>query len=503
MYEFYIEKLGLDVNRIYGTVFKGDDRALKDTESIEIIKKIFKKYGIDAKEGERIFALGNDNWWQRGNAVGELGGPSSEIFYYIGKDGNGLGKNIEEFEDEFLEIGNSVFMQYVLNQELKWVTLPQKNVDFGGGLERIALISQGKTDIYETDNFLPLIEKVEKLSGKDYKQDQKTTKSMRVIADHMRSSTLLVMDGVTPSNKDQGYILRRLIRRMVRFGYDIGIEQNMSVNLVDAVIGILDWLYPDLQTKKDKIKKVFLTEETKFRSTLKNAVKSVEKELGEFEGDVNELALLSFNLYQSAGYPPEMFLEEVNERNINFDLDKFWELYKKLIYEHQQLSRLGAQQKFKGGLADSSVEVTRYHTATHLLQKALKTVLGEVVCQQGSNNTKDRLRFDFNFERALTDAEIKAVEKIINEKINEGLPVNSVELEKTEALKTGAYHLDAVNYPERVTVYYIGNSLETADSKEFCGGPHVKNTSEIGQIEIYKQESVSEGIKRIYLHFKK
>ena len=306
---------------------------------------------------------------------------------------------------------------------------------------------------------------------------------MRVIADHMRSSTLLVMDGVTPSNKDQGYILRRLIRRMVRFGYDIGIEQNMSVNLVDAVIGILDWLYPDLQTKKDKIKKVFLTEETKFRSTLKNAVKSVEKELGEFEGDVNELALLSFNLYQSAGYPPEMFLEEVNERNINFDLDKFWELYKKLIYEHQQLSRLGAQQKFKGGLADSSVEVTRYHTSTPLLQ--------------------NRLRFDFNFERALTDAEIKAVEKIINEKINEGLPVNSVELEKTEALKTGAYHLDAVNYPERVTVYYIGNSLETADSKEFCGGPHVKNTSEIGQIEIYKQESVSEGIKRIYLHFKK
>lgn len=503
MYEFYVEKLGLDVNKIYGTVFKGDERAPKDTESIELIKQIFKKYGIDAKEGERIFALGNDNWWQRGNAVGELGGPSSEIFYYVGKDGDGFGKDIEEYDDEFLEIGNSVFMQYVLNEQMKWVELPQRNVDFGGGLERIALVSQGKTDIYETDNFWPIILKIEELSGKKYKDSEEVTRAMRIVADHMRGSVFMIMDGVTPSNKDQGYILRRLIRRMVRFGYDINIEQNMSANLVDAVVEVLGWLYPVLVDKKEEIKKVFSGEETKFRLTLKSAVRSVEKELDGFSGSDKELSLISFNLYQSAGYPPEMFLEEVDNREVKIDLDKFWEFYNKLIQEHQGLSRKGAEQKFKGGLADSSVEVTRYHTATHLLQKALKTVLGETISQKGSNNTKDRLRFDFNFERALTETEIKEVEKIINEKITEGLNINSIELDKSEALKTGAYHLDAINYPAKVTVYYIGDLIDSAYSKEFCGGPHVKNTSEIGQIEIYKQESVSDGVRRIYLQIKK
>ena len=503
MYEFYVEKLGLDVNKIYGTVFKGDERAPKDTESIELIKQIFNKYGIDAKEGERIFALGNDNWWQRGNAIGELGGPSSEIFYYVGKDGDGFGKNIEEYDDEFLEIGNSVFMQYVLNEQMKWVELPQRNVDFGGGVERIALVSQGKTDIYETDNFWPIILKIEELSGKKYRDSGEVTRAMRIVADHMRGSVFMIMDGVTPSNKDQGYILRRLIRRMVRFGYDINIEQNMSANLVDAVVEVLGWLYPVLVDKKEEIKSVFSNEETKFRSTLKNAVRSVEKELDGFSGSDKELSLISFNLYQSAGYPPEMFLEEVDNRGVKIDLDKFWDFYNKLIQEHQGLSRKGAEQKFKGGLADSSVEVTRYHTATHLLQKALKTVLGETISQKGSNNTKDRLRFDFNFERALTETEIKEVEKIINEKITEGLNVNSIELEKEEALNTGAYHLNAINYPEKVTVYYIGDLIDNAYSKEFCGGPHVKNTSEIGQIEIYKQESVSDGVRRICLQIKK
>jgi len=503
MYEFYVEKLGLDVNKIYGTVFKGDERAPKDTESIELIKQIFNKYGIDAKEGERIFALGNDNWWQRGNAIGELGGPSSEIFYYVGKDGDGFGKNIEEYDDEFLEIGNSVFMQYVLNKQMKWVELPQRNVDFGGGLERIALVSQGKTDIYETDNFWPIILKIEELSGKKYRDSGEVTRAMRIVADHMRGSVFMIMDGVTPSNKDQGYILRRLIRRMVRFGYDINIEQNMSANLVDAVVEVLGWLYPVLVDKKEEIKSVFSNEETKFRSTLKNAVRSVEKELDGFSGSDKELSLISFNLYQSAGYPPEMFLEEVDNRGVKIDLDKFWDFYNKLIQEHQGLSRKGAEQKFKGGLADSSVEVTRYHTATHLLQKALKTVLGETISQKGSNNTKDRLRFDFNFERALTETEIKEVEKIINEKITEGLNVNSIELEKEEALNTGAYHLNAINYPEKVTVYYTGDLIDNAYSKEFCGGPHVKNTSEIGQIEIYKQESVSDGVRRICLQIKK
>jgi len=501
MYEFYIEVLGLDVNRIYGTVFKGDERASKDEESIEIIKSIFNKYGIEAKEGERIFALGNDNWWQRGAVPGELGGPSSEIFYYIGDDGDGFGKNIEEYNDEFLEIGNSVFMEYVLNDNMEWVPLPQKNVDFGGGLERIALVTQGKTDIYETDNFWPLIVKIQELSGKAYKESKDITKAMRVVADHMRSSVLLAMDGVVPSNKDQGYILRRLIRRMVRFGYDLGIDQNISVNLVDTVKEILAWLYPELEEKSTKIKDLFSEEEDRFRLTLDRAVKVVNKSLDNFTGTAQDLAKVSFDLYQSAGYPPEMFLEEVEKKQIEFETEKFWNSYALYLQEHQSLSRSGAEQKFKGGLADSSEEVIRFHTATHLLQKALKTVLGEDIKQKGSNNTKDRLRFDFNFERALTEDEIIKIQNIINEKINQKLNVGSIELDLDNALVTDAYHLD-IDYPEKVTIYYIGDDLETAYSKEFCGGPHVKNIYEIGEVEIFKQESVGKGTRRIYLRTK-
>jgi len=503
VYEFLIEHLGLDPQRLYGSVFAGDENVPKDTESVEILTRIFAKYGIDAKIGERIFMYGReDNWWQRGDAVGELGGPDSEVYYYIGKDGDGLGKNPATNQESFIEIGNSVFMQYKKTHD-GWAELPQKNVDFGGGLERIAMVVQGETEIFKTDNFWPIISKLEELTGKNYNESKDVTKFMRILADHVRASVLITMDGIVPSNKDQGYVLRRFLRRMFRYSKKLQLQKGEVVKLVQVTVDMLSWLYPQLSSKTNLIENVFKQEEEKFDSTLNRGQKELVKRLANYSGKVNDLAIIAFDMYQSFGYPVELILEDVRDFGISFDQKVFDKIYSEYTEKHKNKSRVGAEQKFKGGLADSSKEVTRYHTATHLLQKALKTVLGEKVSQKGSNNTKDRLRFDFNFERSLTKDEIEKVENIINQKIEESLPVNSVELDKADALKTGAYYLEGVDYPERVTIYYIGDSIENAYSKEFCGGPHVKNTSEIGQVKIYKQDSVSEGVKRIYLKFKK
>ncbi|PIR43670.1 alanine--tRNA ligase, partial [candidate division WWE3 bacterium CG10_big_fil_rev_8_21_14_0_10_32_10] len=490
-YEFLVEELGLDINKMYATVFKGDKYSPKDTKAIQIIQNIFKKYRIDAKEGERIFACGReDNWWQRGNTVGELGGPDSEIFYYTGKNGNGFGQSPEKNQDEFIEIGNSVFMQYQKTQN-GWEELTQKNVDFGGGIERLSFVVQKKGDIYETDNFYPIVEKLEELTNKKYRENKK---EMRVIADHMRSSVLLAMDGVKPSNKDQGYILRRLLRRMTRFTNNMGFKEEVSSKLIDNVINLelFKYLYPELEQKKEEIIRIFKEEEKKFAKTLERAQKIVDKKTKEIDLDSKShstLANLAYDLYQSEGYPPEMFFDDIIEKGIKgFNIDHFWEHYNSLIKLHKDLSRTGAEQRFKGGLADNSKLVIKYHTATHLLQKALQEVLGEGIRQKGSNNTKDRLRFDFNLERALTNDEIKKVENIINDKIKEDLPVNKVKMQKDEAKKTGALFLPDVDYPKEVFVYYVGHNLENAWSKELCGGPHVKNLKELGAFKIIKEE---------------
>jgi alanyl-tRNA synthetase len=501
-YEFLVEVLGLDINRLYATVFEGDEYAPKDEESIKIIKEIYKKYGIDAEEGERIFPLGKkDNWWKRGEAIGELGGPTSEIFYYIKKEGNGLGQNPGTNQDDFLEIGNSVFMQY-RRIENGWEKLPQNNVDFGGGLERIALAVQGKQDIYETDNFQPIIEKIEEISGKSYGNDKKINKAMSVLSDHMRASIFMTMDGVTPSNKDQGYILRRLLRRMIRFAKTLGIEENVSVRLVDTVAENLEWLYPELPGKAEEIKTIFQDEEERFFKTLKSVSTKVKELVESYDGNHTELAKKSFDLYQSSGYPHEMLVDDIRETGKDFDQEMFLDEYKKLFEAHQDLSRKGAEQKFKGGLADQSEQVVKFHTATHLLHQALRDTLGVHISQQGSNITGDRLRFDFSHEEKLTDEEVKKVEDIINSKINDKMPVSFTILPREEAEKTGALHFFKEKYGDEVKVYFIGNSIDTAYSKEFCGGPHVKNTSEIGQVEIFKQESVGKGIRRIYLRAK-
>ncbi len=503
IYEFFIDVLKIDPKRLYATVFAGDKNAPKDVESIEIIKEIFKKYGIDAKEGERIFPYGKkDNWWQRGDSIGELGGPDSEIFYYLG-EGNPSGKSPADNQDEFLEIGNSVFMQYK-KTEKGWEPLSQKNVDFGGGLERIALVVQKKKDIFETDNFWPIIERIQEITGFKYDSDPKKKRAMRVLADHIRATVLLGMDGVLPGNKDQGYILRRILRRMIRAGRNLGIEKNVSVQLVGGVAATLGWLYPELKNKQKEIEMLFSAEEEKFSKTLTNGAKELEKKFSLLKiKDDKTLSALAFNLFQSLGYPTEIFVEDMGDRGIKLDLKNFEKLVEKRFEDHQRLSRSGAEMKFKGGLADQSDTVIKYHTTTHLLQHALKILFDEKISQLGSNITNERLRFDFPFDRKLTGDEVKKVESLVNELIGKNVPVNFVILPKDEAVKSGAVYMKSETYPDQVKVYFIGESLEKAISKEFCGGPHVKNTSELKPIEIFKQESIGEGKMRVYARFKR
>ncbi|MDA1317501.1 MAG: alanine--tRNA ligase [bacterium] len=453
VYEFYIEIIGLDPSRMYASVFAGDEYSPKDTESIDLLKKIFSKYGIEAKENERIFPYGReDNWWQRGDAPGELGGPDSEVFYYLG-EGTGIGLNPAEHQDEFLEIGNSVFMQYRRTNDGGWNELPQKNVDFGGGLERIALISQRKKDIFQTDNFWPIIQKLEKLTGVSYNKDGKTKKAMSIIADHMRASTLLVMDGVIPSNKDQGYLLRRLIRRMVRAGKTLQLNENISVNLVSSVIEIevLNYLYPELKNNISQIQQVFSDEEDKFRTTFEKGSNVVHKYLTNLQTvNENQVAESAFSFYESLGYPLEIFLEDIKDTNLNLDVIKVESIYNVLFKQHRDLSRKGAEQKFKGGLADHSDQVIKYHTATHLLDMALRNILGNHVTQQGSNISKDRLRFDFSHQNKLTSDEITKIESLVNETIKTDLPVNFILLPMDEAEKSGALHFFKEKYGDIV-----------------------------------------------------
>jgi len=471
------EGLGLDPSRLYVTVFEGDSIAPRDEEAANIWKDIFKRNGI---EGNRLYYLpAKNNWWEAGDN-GPCG-PDTEMFYDISNTFGGRGLTHEEYvkaDDErtVVEVWNDVFMQYEKKDGAIVGTLPKPSVDTGAGLERLTMTLQGVDNIYDTDLFKPVMEKISSVS-KNF-----DLKSARIVADHIRASVFLITDGVTPSNTDRGYILRRLLRRAIVNANRLGVQENTLKDLVNIFANTYKDSYPIIQDKLEYIRNEINQEEEKFRKTL-------EKGLKEFEKGTD-----AFTLFSSYGFPIELTLELSKEKGITVDIEKYNEEFKK----HQELSRSGAEQKFKGGLADdTNPMVIKYHTATHLLHQALHDVLGEGIGQKGSNITAERLRFDFSYDNKMTDEEKKKVEDIVNEKIKQALPMQNVVLPKEEALKTGARHFFGEKYGDEVSIYFIGNSLETAYSKEFCGGPHVKNTSELGVFKIQKEEASSQGVRRI------
>jgi alanyl-tRNA synthetase len=513
-FKFLTDEVGLDANKLYVTVFAGDEKSNvpRDTESAEIWQGSFKTKGIDAKvveigseengyqvgmqEGRVFYYDAKKNWWSRAGTpekmpVGEPGGPDSEVFYDFGTPHN------EKFGPQchpncdcgrFLEIGNSVFMQYIKNVDGTFGLLPKQNVDFGGGLERIAMAASGNPDIVAVSH-APIVAYLEKASGKKYEND---LRSFRIIADHMKAAVFLIGDGVRPSNTDQGYFVRRLIRRSVRYADKIGIAESGFAQVVRPIAEMYKDQYPELSEKIAEIESSIAMEEEKFRHTLTRGMKELERFIG--TGDLT--AQDAFQLVTTYGFPLELIIEEAGEKGIKqIDIEGFKDLLKK----HQDLSRSGSEQKFKGGLADTSEKTTRLHTAHHLLLKALQQVLGPSVHQRGSNITQERLRIDFSWDQKMTDEQKREVERIVNEKINQDLPVIRNEMAKEEAEKLGAEHEFGAKYPERVSVYSVG-PLDHAFSIEFCGGPHVEHTAELsksGVFKIQKEEAVAAGIRRI------
>ncbi len=484
-FDFFTKEIGIPKEKLWVTCFEGDTslNLPKDTESAEIWKS------LGMPESHIKFYSSSKNWWSRSGTpekmpAGEPGGPDSEIFYEFEsiKHDSAFGTECHPNCDcgRFLEIGNSVFMQYIKldpstsSGQAAFGLLPKQNVDFGGGLERIAAASIDNPDVFATEAFTPLIKKLEDLSGKKYAQD---VHSFRIVTDHLRAAGFLIADGVLPGNVERGYVVRRLIRRAVRYADMLGVPHG-KLGMVTGVQEIGN-------------------EEQRFRKTLERGM----KELARFTVGGSLSAQDAFQLFTTYGFPIELIAEEAGLRGIKqIDFDGF----KELLKEHQNLSRIGSEQKFKGGLADTSEQTTRLHTAHHLLLKALQQMLGPHVHQRGSNITQERLRIDFSHPDKMTPEQKTQVEKIVNEKIKEDLPVVRTEMPLEEAQMLGAEHEFGAKYPERVSVYSVG-PLDSAFSIEFCGGPHVKSTGELGMGEsdlpkvfkIIKEEAVAQGVRRI------
>ncbi|NBV77050.1 alanine--tRNA ligase [bacterium] len=540
---FLTDEVGLDPKRLFVTVFIGDEKndVPRDTESVAIWKELFAQKGIDAKDvvigseadgarlgmqaglnpdgspitGRIFYYEAKKNWWSRAGApekmpVGEIGGPDSEVFYDFGTEHNPrFGENCHPNCDcgRFLEIGNSVFMQYIKKEDGSFGLLPKQNVDFGGGLERIAAVSIGTDDVFRTDVFEDVIALLEEFSKKHYKDDR-YTRSFRIIADHIRAAVFMIADGVRPGNSERSYILRRLIRRAFQHAAKLAVldkdkADSMLVRSATMFMETYRAAYPELGTEEmyQTITGEIWKEEVQFAHTLDKGLKEFEKIAYDSNLITGEQAFVLFTTY---GFPFEMTKEMAQERSIPVDEQAF----KELMTKHQDLSRSGSEQKFKGGLADTAVETTRLHTAHHLLLKALQIVLGSHVKQRGSNITQERLRIDFSHGEKMTDEQKREVERIVNEKIQEGLPMTRSVLPKEEAEKLGAEHEFGAKYPDMVSVYSLGPNgaseehpqFEKAFSIEFCGGPHVQNTRELAQsgvFKIQKEEAVASGIRRI------
>ena len=475
------EGLGLNPTQLYVTVFEGDENASRDDEAAEIWKGIFQKNDI---LGERIFYLpASKNWWEAG-ANGPCG-PDTEMYYDIGNKFGGQGLTREQFLQadadkvrDVVEVWNDVFMQYEKKNGKIVGQLPKPSVDTGAGLERLAMTLKGVDNIYDTDLFMPIMTEIKKQAS------NWDLKSARIIADHLRTAVFMIADGVTPSNTDRGYVLRRLFRRAVRYTDLLGIKANKLAEIADVVIDKYKNVYPEVELQKDTIKSEINKEELKFRETLARGMREFEKINGEKISGQD-----AFILFSTYGFPFELTQELAKDKNLLVDEPGFREEMKK----HQTLSRVGAEQKFKGGLAGTGEMETKYHTATHLLLASLRNILGEKIVQKGSNITNERLRLDFNWPEKLTPEQLKAVEDLVNKKITEQIPVEMMELPKAEAQKVvTTLSFDLAKYGEVVKVYKIGDS-----SIEFCGGPHVSNTSELGHFKIKKEEAVAAGIRRL------
>ncbi len=468
--------LGLDKNKIAVSVFAGDENSPFDEEAYNIWKEIFEENNLPIS---RIAKLPKENnWW--GMEKGPCG-PDTEMFYWSGEE-----KSPESFNDDnekWVEIWNDVFLQYNKASEEKYEPLKQKNVDTGMGLERALAAINGLDDNYKTDLFWPIIEKIQEISGKKY-DDYK--KEFRIIADHLKAATFIISDGVTPLNVGAGYVLRRLIRRAIRYGKQLGIEKNFTAEIAEVVVEIYKDFYHELEQNKNKIFEELEKEENKFRKTLANGLK-----------EFNKLSVVSgedaFNLYQTYGFPLEMTEELAQEKGIEINKNEFENEFKK----HQEKSRTASAGMFKGGLADAGEKTVQYHTAAHLMLAALRHVLGNHVTQKGSNITAERLRFDFSHPEKMTDEQKAEVEKIVNMAIEAHLDVVREEMPLEVAKKTNAMGVFDAKYGDKVSVYSIINDKAIVISREICGGPHVKNTGELGHFRIIKEESSSAGIRRI------
>jgi alanyl-tRNA synthetase len=498
-FEFLTDEkyLGIDPKRIKVTVFEGDADAPRDEEAVAIWQECFASVGIEAKvwdgknnEDAKIFPLPkDDNWWGPAGVTGPCG-PDTEIFIDLGKPTNSeICPDSENCKPgchcgRYVEIWNNVFMQYNKTAEGKFVPLAQQNVDTGMGLERTLAMLNGFDNIYESDVLKPIVEKIQELSA------VRNQKSERIVADHIRTAVFMISDGVEPSNLDRGYILRRLIRRAIRNARISDMQSDSLGKLIEIIIEIYAEEYPSLVQNKSKIVEEIKKEEEKFGKTLELGLRELSK-LEQIDAEK------AFNIFQTYGFPLEMIFEELQKRNFEFNKNLLENSFNEEFKKHQDLSRTASAGKFKGGLADNSVETTRLHTAAHLLLQSLRIVLGEHVFQKGSNITAERLRFDFSHQDKMTDEEKKKVEDIVNEQIQKALPVKYEEMNLEDAKRLGAMGVFESKYGEKVKVYVMGDEESGIFSKEICGGPHVENTSELGHFRIQKEESSSSGVRRI------
>lgn len=526
------EGLGLDPTNLYATVFSGGNGILMDQISIDTWKELFSSVGIQAKDivletqeagdengmGDgRIFAYNaSKNWWSRAGEPnnmppGEPGGPDSEVFYRYPDDAYRHDKSCWGQEHpnsdsgKYIEIGNSVFMQYRKNDDGSFSELPAPNVDFGGGFERLLAVANNTPDVFLTDLYLPLIERIEQLSNIQYQEsDENLKRSFRIITDHIKGVIMLVAIGIVPSNKEQGYVVRRMLRRAIWHGTRyLNLEKPFSSELVEPMVSIYGEIYSEVSENQQTIIQILSDEESKFRANLTRGMREVPKIASKYTQSSNQsldktaTGDLLFYIYESYGFPPDLTTEMLTENGWEFSAE-FEAEFQRAKQDHATKSRAGADQKFKGGLADHSERVIQFHTATHLLHQALTDVLGDTIRQEGSNITGERLRFDFHADEKPTAQQLETIINMINQKREEALPVTHQFLPKAEAEQIGAKAFFKEKYPDTVQVFFIGKP-ESPYSVEFCGGPHVSNTNEIPSVSLKKLEKIGSSIYRIYL----